>query len=397
MTELLYLVGCLLLPFSTAPEDGVVFSFGIPFFALFVIALYTRIFSSRVVNYSAIIVVPFFMLIIMGISIGFSPNILQSLSRWSVNVLGFLLFCGILISIQNKVLSFAVFEMGVVVFGVLLSIYYLGNMAYNSLVFGAEQVVVERYVGGLASIAWGASNNISAVLIFSLATALAAHVRNEKRAFLSASFVISLCILATFSRTGYVLMLLIYLARMMMLKRNPIPIVLLTVLAMVLAYGLVDYWREVDYESFERMFFDRFDQDNLITGNGRIDLWASRLEYFLNNPFQPIGYYGSLQVFDGVTAHNAYITLLLEQSILGLIVGAGFLVVPLYKAIALGVNEAYTKSARLYLVGLVAIMINLFFEDANFTHQYILMLWIYMAIVYGMTSSGIRTPLWRHT
>lgn len=111
--------------------------------------------------------------------------------------------------------------------------------------------------------------------------------------------------------------------------------------------------------------------DNIKGLGNRTELMERVFNYFLDNPFSPIGYYGSLDKFEH-SSHNYFITVLVEQGIMSLIVSI-FTVLSLL---------SLSKKNVILNTGVKVIFLNLSLEDANFTHPYIVYFWIFVAIVF---------------
>lgn len=377
------LVGCMLLPFSTSPNSGVVFSFGIPFFVLYIIFSSNIYFKAGSNTYHSILVFPISVVISTAVFTFLSPEVDKSSIRLAVFVIGFLVFLSLFLRIKKDILTINYIEDCLVLFGAILSCYYIGNIVITSVSSGFGEVIIQRYVGGLSSLPWGASNVISAVIFFPLTAAIAAYLRRKNNYYLVASVLMFLAILATMSRTGMVLLVAMYFASYFIKEKITLKQVLLPLFAVLVTIMMLSIGKLYSEEAFELLLSDRFSENNLSTGSGRYDSWTDKLTYASDNILDPIGYYASLYVFDGFTAHNYFITTLVEQSITGLIINTLFLIIPfiLYRY---KVQPLMRNTYKWYLLGLAVAMINLFFEDANFTQPYMLISWIYMSICYGL-------------
>jgi O-antigen ligase len=182
--------------------------------------------------------------------------------------------------------------------------------------------------------------------------------------------IISSGIFLTLSRTGILLaaiLLTFYFFQNNFFRKLPI-----LLLISIILLGFTYYWSVNDPTSFESIFIDRVDVNG---GNGRFDIWVQKVDFFTKNASNPIGYYSSLYVFDGVSAHNFFLTTLIEQSILGLL-SLMFLFYPFFR------KKAFLGQNRILIFGLLLCLANLFFEDANSNQQYIFTFWLYMTIVY---------------
>ena len=375
-------ISFILLPFSTSPDDGFVFSFGIPFFTFFVFLSTFFLMKSTARDYHYSLIFPILVLFFIMFSTWISPTIYQSSARLFINIIGFSIFIAIYICIGRKIISEKFVLFNIIIFGVVLSVYYILNIMMASFKYGFSAVILERWTGGLSSLPWGASNVISAVLVFSVATTLVMFDRSRQKIYIFFLIIISTGILATLSRTGIIILVLFLLFYVISEKKKSILFVLFIFIFCSFLLALFYAWDIIWNDSYEIILADRFSNENVFSAGGRVTIWVEKLEFFLENVLNPIGYYGSLHVFDGITAHNFFITVLLEQSFLGLMANALFLFYPF--VIYISHRKKYFKSGyKWYFYGLFIVIINLFIEDSNFTQQYILTFWVYMALIYS--------------
>jgi len=380
LSSLFYLffgVGIVLLPFSTSPDDGGVVSFGLPF--LFIAAIPAAlifVYRLKLVDpvlfflsaaYIALIVVMTF----------FSPSFLQSSARMIVHVIGYLIFLGLVGVLVVDRHSQDIIARMCIISCCILAAYFLVNFVLTSLVTGVESVVMERYVGGAMSLPWGASNTIAQVLL--LAFVFFAVLENRKVIDSIFLLIISLGILFTFSRSVIFLMLLMYFVIFGARRLGKF-----SIYGALLVF-LIGFAVSTDFSSFEGFIADRINPESIYTGNSRLDLMAEKIDYFLFNPLSPIGYYGSLSYFE-YSAHNYWLTTLVEQSFIGIIVSFGFFLYVAYKA--------FSRSAKVGKA-FVVIMLALMVEDPHFTQPYIIMFWALLAIL--GSSKGVRCSLPRST
>jgi hypothetical protein len=281
-----------------------------------------------------------------------------------------------------KKISEKVIDISILTFGVILSLYYIINIIFKSIEFGFSSVISERFTGGLSSLPWGASNVVSAVLVFPVAVALARYDFCKKKVYILALSVVSIGMLATLSRAAMIILMLYLISWILVKKKITFKFLLMLLFSSAIICSIFYIWAELSSDSFNLMFSDRFDKVNIFSGNSRLDSWVEKLKFFFNNPFYPIGYYGSLTIFEGFTAHNYFITVLLEQSFVGLIVNIIFLALPFCAFFSLKATFLIVH-CRWYVLGLLFVSLNLFVEDANFTQQFILLFWAYMGLLYG--------------
>jgi O-antigen ligase len=304
-----------------------------------------------------------------------------------MNVWGFLIFLFALhLSFyprysENLVVSIARI---LAISGLILSAYYIAVVVVATQEHGLIAIFAERFVGGVAALPWGATNSIASCLLIAYIAAFLCTLDSRYRKIGSLSLLlIATAILVTVSRNAVIVLILISLMWGVVLGRPRI-------VAMVLALSGVFLWaldaHDTDVLTF--LYETRLDEGKLSTLNTRTEIWEERFEYFLRNPLNPVGYYGSLSAFDGVSAHNALLTALLEQTALGLLLFLGMFGLGLFHLLRrIHSAPATNKQFRLALsVGLTGIFLNLQFEDANFTQPYIIYFWLLMALVF--LSSG---------
>ena len=388
--RLLLILGYLLLPFSSSPEDGFVLAYGLPLISLSVALLAIHCLIGFQWSYSQvlsvqIVIVAFIFIFVMCISLIYSQHIVPSLGRLIPNLVGFFVFLSVYYLVHIRGYKLKTFEVVLVAFGTILSLYYLTNLFFQIREHGVDAVIVERFTGGIASLPWGASNNISAVLFFSLVSAFICLKSDGRIIWVFAITLISIGILSTLSRTGAVLLVLTNVGMIFLSKRGNAKLLLSLFVVVLLASGSIYWWSIEGVNSLGIMYSDRFSEETLSSGNGRLEIWADKIEYFWDHPFSPIGYYGSLSVLDGVSAHNYFLTVLLEQGIFGLVASFTFLFWPF--VFFLFKNNTRSELGKMYMLGLSIVLINLLFEDANFTQPYILVFWLFMASLYNRVLS----------
>ena len=373
-------LGYLLLPFSSAPSDGGVISFGLPFLAisgaLAILLSYKQISSIRFP-----ILLAFIFLSFIAFTALIAPDPFQSFARVVPNIVGFMIFVGVYSILRKDPTYIVRFQNVALASGVVCALYYLINFIWKSLDHGIVLVIYERYVGGLASLPWGASNTIAQVLIIALCTTIHSYktLRDGKLVRVSI-FIIASAVLLTLSRSNLITLVLFLLCTST--KRR---LLLVSALLCVCALLLIPLFGfEIDLTAYEALIDDRLDKDKVLSGNSRFESWAEKLDYWLINPLPPIGYYGSTFVF-GMSGHSYWITTLIEQSVFSVVVSAIFFFYP-----------AFTRWKKFSggVIGLLLIMLGLMVEDPQFAQPYILMLWLYMGILYG-APGGIRSAMVR--
>lgn len=373
LSSLFYLffgVGIVLLPFSTSPDDGGVVSFGLPFLVIAAIpAALIFIYRLKLVDPVLVFLSAAYILLIVVMTF-FSPSFLQSSARMMVHVIGYLIFLGLLgVFVVDRNSQDIIARMCIVSCSILAA-YFLVNFGLAALAIGVESVVMERYVGGAMSLPWGASNAIAQVLL--LAFVFFAVLENRKVIDSILLLIISFGILFTFSRSVIFLMLLMYFVNFGARWMGKFAIY------GVLLVFLIGITVSFDFSSFDGFIADRINPESIYTGNSRLDLMGEKIDYFFLNPFSPIGYYGSLSNFEQ-SAHNYWLTTLVEQSVIGIIVSFGLFVYVAYKA--------FSRSAKVGMA-FVVIMSALMVEDPHFTQPYIIIFWALLAIL--GSSKGAR-------
>jgi hypothetical protein len=380
LSSLFYLffgVGIVLLPFSTSPDDGGVVSFGLPFLVIAAIpAALVFIYSLKHVDPVLVLLSTAYILLIVVMTF-FSPSFLQASARTIVHVIGYLIFLGLLRFLVVDRNSQDIIARMCIVSCCILAAYFLVNFGLSALAIGVESVVMERYVGGAMSLPWGASNTIAQVLL--LAFVFFALLEKRKAIDSILLLIISIGILFTFSRSVIFLMLLMYFVNFSARWMGKFAIY------GVLLVFLIGFTVSFDFSSFDGFIADRINPESIYTGNSRLDLMAEKIDHFLLNPLTPIGYYGSLSYFE-YSAHNYWLTTLVEQSFIGIIVSFGFFVYVAY--------EAFSISAKVGMA-FVVIMLALMVEDPHFTQPYIILFWTLLAILGSI--KGVRCSLPRST
>jgi hypothetical protein len=363
-------VGFLGLPFALLGDSLLVLSLGFPFLCICAFFGTFLFLESNSLDRTALLLGLFFGISPLIMS-AFSPDIGASFIRAASGFVGFLIFAYSVSIAKFKANLVQEYAYIITVSGVILSLYYIINFFIKTLQNDFSKVISDRIVGGLASLPWGASNSISAVIFFSLITSLYLISNSKKRMWLYIStFVLVSGIALTLSRTGILIALCVvvfYVFQKNFLSKLPILIV-----ATLIVVSSLIAWSVNDSISFQNVFSDRLD---ISDGNGRTDSWVQKLNYLSSNLTSPIGYYGSNYVFEGFTAHNFFITTLVEQSVIGLF-ALSFVFYPFFRF------KLFSGQNKIFIVGLFLILCNLFVEDANFTQQYIFISWLYFTMIY---------------
>ncbi|WP_390959529.1 hypothetical protein [Pseudomonas moorei] len=367
----------MLLGFSTSPEDGGVLSFGTPFFIAS-----TLVFLPVILRYWADMDWRFFifpllhiLLIIAMTVLSFSP--FQSSVRAFFNVLGFVIYLGVICSVLGQRLSIQTLARILIYSGGVLAAYFIVNFLFSSVKLGIQQVILERYVGGAMSLPWGASNTIAQVLLLS---AVSYTILDERRKSDFLMFwLIAAGICLTFSRSNMILLFLLFFVVFRLRQLIVVGAISGFVLGVFFAYMVIFVgW---DFSGFDAFLSSRTDVEILATGNGRLQTLIEKIDYLTNHPFEPIGYYSSLFYFD-LSAHNFWMTSLIEQSLAAVMVSLCFFYF---------VGRTVFRRDRKVFFGFLIIMMALMVEDPHFTQQYITSFWVYLALLvsFGRTESDM--------
>lgn len=376
----------MLLPFSTSPESGGVVSFGLPFLAIYAfLSLLIMLHSGRL-DFSLAIGFGAFFLAAMWVSLPYSSHdLMPPLVRLLTNLLGFTIFLSAFFFMGRAQYSLQMFEKIIAMCGATLAIYYCINLLLNIWVFGIGSVMVERYTGGQSSLPWGASNNISSVLLMCMVTAYICIKRDYRWQWVACMLIISVAIVFTMSRTGIVLMGLFYASMLFAGNIGIKKTIGFVFLLSIIVVGSFYYWDSQDPDSLHLMVSNRVSGEGLSSGGGRFDIWRERLGLIDDHLFMPIGYYSSLYEYASMSSHNYYLTVILEQGIIGIVATVLFMFVPLIWGIS---SRDRNRIRSIYVLGLSIILLNLLVEDTNVTQQHALVFWLYMACLYQQV--GLR-------
>jgi hypothetical protein len=391
--RLLLMLGLLLTPFSSGVGSGIpVVSFGLPFLAA--AALLSVVIPSA--NGFALprAVMPALLasagvVIVMTVCTFFAPHLGRSIGRLAPNLIGFVLCVrlvalrlherGLVLEQALKLLAFS---------GALMSLFYIFHLLIAISQFGIDVVLIERYTGGAAALPWGASNVISAALLY---PHIACHVlgwRSNYRWSPPILLLILITVALTMSRTGLLLHFTLLIVGSLLSGNYRYPFYAFLVVA-----AIVRLYLSVAPDTFDFLLDARFNADmagGADISNGRLDSFAVKSEYLLHNLMAPIGYYGSLFVF-GLTAHNYLLTLLVEQGIPGLIAFVAFVLCACFALFRKAkLSHSDIVSRRLLFAGALLAFANLMVEDAHFSQPYIAYFWTYFFIVM-MFSAGLRS------
>jgi hypothetical protein len=390
-------ISMLLVPFSTpAGEQSVVVSFAMPFLAIFAF-LFLCWFISQTPG------IPTRLMPLLGIAAFYvtwivicalvAPSPVRSLGRALVNVFGLLI---LLHSASSPSYSAEGWSRTVsrylklsIISGCILSAYYILTFTLAVIEHGLAVVVAERWVGGLYALPWGASNTIAACLLFPVIATVVSTVASDYRAKLLVALVVLAAGIAISLSRNAAFCLFLYLISAALVLRHYWVVVWLSIAALGLGVVLIEYMQALDAAQSSLTRF--VDPQNLSRGFGhRVELWIDRLPLLASHLLEPIGYYGSLEVF-GESSHNALITTVLEQGVIGIIL---FVVLVLEVARQLIRSSALANNSQersLLLLGLAITLLNLQFEDPHFTQVYIVYWWFYLGICVMASTDSLQS------
>lgn len=348
------LLGCITIPFSTSKESFFVLNFGVLFF-LFSGAFGLLYLMNR--KFPRVIYLALF-ISLLGILFSFlSETILPSLSRALVQ---FLAIMSCVYFYFHFSYDYKKIEKSVIISGLILCTYYIVNYLVAVSNYGLSIVLFERAAEGPASLPWGASNIVSACILITYLIYINSNTFN-KRSTALINLLYFLAILLTFSRTGIALFIIAFMLSQFnkgAIKLKGILLFLILVLCLAGGFALLNSSDEAD--SVSLLLEDRTSVEEVTSGNGRIDHWISSVLYFVKNPLNPVGYYGSMSALEG-TSHNWLLTSLVEQGLVVLLLNLLLMFLLTYKA--------FTVS-NLLGGSVLIVFLNLFVEDVQFVHPY---------------------------
>ena len=402
-----FLVSMCLLPFSTGGgkgSDSVVITFALPFLLLLSIFIVYNLTTAREkASYPNEIRFSIFYALLHVFSIFISSLMNQSLTaafaRSIFHLFGFTIFLYIVSNSsmsKNATLVYNKISMILIFSGFLMSVYFIGNFVFAIQQNSLEQVLLERGNGGLLSLPWGASNTIAACLMmpFFLALDRIINTRYVKKIGIKSTvfmvFIIAVAILITQSR-NVIVVLSIGLPLIGIFTKNKKSVLVILMLIAAVVFAVVSF----SGQDFDGIVAARIgDRAEDVSGfNGRTFIWEESILYFSTHPLQPVGYFGMLDEI-GHTAHNIFITTLIEQGALGLIAYILFLFdnfLFCFKKMSTQYLSLITKKRIvLYLVAMLSILVQYQFEDSNFTAPNIIYQWVFISLMYLSVYSDIQ-------
>lgn len=391
-----------LMPFSSGASAGsVVIAFGLPALALAILCILLY-FATTGLRFGRGFIVP---IMVMGAVLYFviaytvtAPNLVASASRATVHALGFIVFLYLLrlhrIEPVTRTIIYRRVANALFLSGIVLALYFLSVVTLASLQFGLGEVLLSRSLGGLMSLPWGASNVIAGALLMPLFTGLARHSPSHRGIRRHAKWLgIGLILLAivTSQSRGAIFALFASLLAIMFAQRSLKPILLGAGLLGIIIGTVVIFAPDLITGALSFRLGAANDQ---ITLNGRTDIWAEFLSRFAQQPLTPIGYYGSLYIFEA-TGHNLLITTLLEQGVLGVLaILAVYSVASLWSWKGSRSSIPATRHAcTYYFAGVVALFVSAQMEDPNFTQIFIVYSYIFFGLLYLVPFVGFSRSI----
>jgi hypothetical protein len=362
----LLLLTVLFLSFSTSKEQGGVVTFASPFLGLIILFLFPFAILKILKIDGYIFVVSLAYLLVMGVATLLSFDLLQSFVRYFYYIVAVFIFWFILVTYERLGISANYLASKIQLSGLILSLYFIGNFIYQSLDNNIVHVLYERQVGGLMSLPWGASNVVAQVLLLSMFASLFVGIRSRYSDI--AVFLIFVCIVITMSRS----VLLLSIPILIMYYGFGRFSMIMAVVCVIASYLVMTFVTDqVDMTGFYEFIERRTNSKELMSGNDRFELSTSKIEYFLRHPLEPVGFYSSINQFQS-TAHNYWVTTLVEQSLVALMVSIILFVLFFARACVLGVKFGF---------GFFLIMLGLSVEDPQFTQQYTILLWFVFLLI----------------
>lgn len=391
----LLLLAAALLPFSTTSESVVgVQSFGLPILCLAVL----RMLPAAVTRAGKDVPRAVMSLILLGgaavlwltITCFWAPNVPASLSRALIHVLGYVLFVVVVVGaggVHSTQVTLRTLMLSFVVSSCACAAYYLVNLLMVTASFGVDDVFVERYVGGLMSLPWGATNTIAGFLLVGLLLALVERSSFSPALLWGVVALHSTALIFTLTRNAIPLAVI---AILLGARKSELRWVLTAVGAAVLA-GLLISGQEFA-PGAQALYDDRIAAASDPT-SGRLDSWIEKIEYMVKNPLGFTGFYSSIYLF-GLSAHNFLLNVMVEQGLIGGVLSAAFLFALAVLPCRARVQPPGSRGLLSYRVAWLLIAANLSFEDANFTQQYIIIFWVFVtchALSYCIARSKLAT------
>ncbi len=397
----LFLAGLILLPFSTPAGPGsVVVSFGLPLLGLMVVTYgalwWWRPYVRR--EYAAAMACGFALLAAQTISTLESPVLIPSAARWLANVVGFGVFAYLLsptsfrLPHATTVPRFRVTLAALIASAAVLSLYFIGTFVLAVKEHGFLTVVAQRYAGGAMALTWGASNAIASPLIYPVFFALylaSSAALNRPRRLLVRSVTLLLCLAITLTLSRGAIFATVFgaLALAALLDVRSQIRLLASLVLIAVAVFTFNSWlvsQQLLSEGIGGALVERIQRQDVATLNLRTIVWAEYLQQLGKAPLLGEGYYSSVWLHD-MTPHNIVLTTFIERGLIGLVLSAAVVVYAagvIVRDLRLSGLRRRDPFFAYAAAGGVASLLHLMVEDANFTQQYIIYSWIFLAVIF---------------
>ena len=394
----IFLISMCLLPFSTGGGSGsgsVVVTFALPFLLFLSIAIIYNFFNTKgSINYPDELklsilfgIVHIFCILLSSLM---NTELSVAFSRSIFHLFGFVFFLYITSNssvIKNATSAYNKISMILVLSGFIMSAYFIGNFIFVIQQNSLEQVLLERAKGGLLALPWGVSNTIGACLTMPLFVALDRGLNTKNTNLITTQLVFFMAIvmiagvILTQSRNAIITIMIGVSFIGLLTKNKKTMVFLFVIVSALISTIIIFYGQELDGIFSSRIGDGAEDIEGF---NGRASVWQVAILYFSQHPFQPVGYFGMIGEI-GHTAHNVFLTTLIEQGIFGLIVYVLFIVANFLFCVKKISNKHLSSIAKkrliLYLISMLSILLQLQFEDSNLVGQYIIYQWIFFSLI----------------
>lgn len=395
----IFLMSMCLLPFSTeggTNSGSVVITFALPFLVLLSIFIgYNFIKPTGKISYPNELKFSILCGFLHTFSILLSSLMNQDLrvafARSIFHLFGFIIFLYITSNCspsKNAALAYNKISMMFILSGFIMSIYFIGNFLLAVQQNSIGQVLLERTKGGLLGLPWGVSNTIAACLMMPLFSGLERVLNSNKNKETNSIFTLftiitmMIAILITQSRNGIISSMIGIILISGLTKNKKLILSLVITISIILFVVINLYGSELDAIFAARIGDGAEDMEGF---NGRTSVWEVAILYFSQHPLQPLGYFGMIGEI-GHTAHNVFLTTLIDQGILGLFAYLLFLISNfsfcLKKAFNNSLLPATKRRMSFYVIAMLSILLQLQFEDSNFAVQNIIYQWTFLALMY---------------
>jgi O-antigen ligase len=396
---IIFLASMCLLPFSTGGGTGsgsVVVTFALPFLLFLFFAIVFNFFNTKgSISYPIEVKSSIFWAMMHAFSILLSSLMNSELpvafARSIFHLLGFTIFLYITANssvIRNAGLAYNKISMILVLSGFIMSSYFIGNFIFVIQQNSLEQVLLERSKDGLLGLPWGVSNTIASCLTIPFFVALDRGLNAMKSNAVNAQFVFFMSIvmiagvILTQSRNAIITLMIGITFISISTKNKTLIFLLIAIVSALILTIIVLYGQDLDGIFAARMGDGADDIEGF---NGRTSVWSKAILYFSEHPLQPVGYFGMIKEI-GHTAHNVFLTTLIEQGIFGFISYVFFV----FSSFSFCLKKIYDKGLppitkrrlTLYLISMFSILLQLQFEDSNLVGQHIIYYWIFLSLMY---------------